>query len=66
MIHTFTINWRKKTMTLETLKKILDALPEDTQVYVKKGETFKVITTLTIEHDEDEEKTHIVFSSYEI
>ena len=65
MIHTFTINWRKKkTMTVETLKKIIDALPADTQVYIEGPDAWKDLSTVIAEYDE-EGGTRLVLSTKE-
>ena len=62
MIHTFTINWRKKTMTLNTLKKIIDALPGDTQVYIETPDAWEDLSTVIVEYDE-EGGTRLVLST---
>ena len=65
MIHTFIINWRKnKTMTVATLKKIIDALPADTQVYIEGPDAWQDLSTVIVEYDE-EGGTRLVLSTKE-
>lgn len=65
MIHTFIINWRKKPMTYETLKKkILDALPEDTTIYIETPEGWQDLSTVIVEYS-DEGGTRLVLSTKE-
>ena len=64
MIHTFTINWRKKPVTIETLKKIIDALPADTQVYIEGPDAWQDLRTIIVEYS-DEETTRLVLSTKE-
>ena len=63
MIHTFIINWRKKPMTYETLKKkILDALPEDTTIYIETPDGCQDLSTIIVEYN-DEGITRLVLST---
>ena len=51
-------------MTVETLKKIIDALPADTQVYIETPDAWKDLSTVIAEYDE-EGGTRLVFSTKE-
>ena len=49
-------------MTVETLKKIIDALPTDTQVYIEGPNAWEDLRTVIAEYDE-EGGTRLVLST---
>ena len=49
-------------MTVETLKKIIDALPADTQVYIEGPDAWEDLSTVIAEYDE-EGGTRLVLST---
>ena len=51
-------------MTLETLKNILDALPEDTTLYIETSEGWQDLSTVIVEYS-DEGRTRLVLSTKE-
>ena len=51
-------------MTFETLKKILDALPEDTTLYIETPEGWQDLSTVIVEYS-DEGGTRLVLSTKE-